>query len=196
MIEREKMIAGQIYNPIDVELELDRLNAKTLCLEYNSLDANDRQGKKNLLNRLVGKCGENITIEPNFFCDYGYNLEFGENFYINHNSVFLDCAKIVFGDNVFIGPNCGFYTAGHPVVAEERNTFLEYANPICVGDNVWIGGNCVVLQGVTIGEGSVIGAGSVVTKDIPSNVVAFGNPCRVIRQITENDRILGSKQNA
>lgn len=116
-------------------------------------------------------------------CDYGYNIHFGRNFYTNHNLVILDTATVKFGDNVFIGPNCGFYTAGHPVDVKQRNSGLEYAKPITVGNNVWFGGNVIVLPGVTIGDNTIIGAGSVVTKDIPANVIAVGNPCKVIKSI-------------
>lgn len=123
-----------------------------------------------------------------FHCDYGYNIEIGENFFANYNCVILDGAKVTFGDNVFIAPNCSFYTAGHPIDVLQRNQGLEYALPIKIGNNVWIGGNVTVLPGVTIGDNTVIGAGSLVNKDIPSNVVAAGNPCRVIREITENNQ--------
>ena len=132
---------------------------------------------------ILGKISEDFYIEQPFFCDYGYNIEIGKNFYSNHNLVILDGNKVTFGDNVFIGPNCGFYTAGHPLDAETRNKGLEYAKPIKVGNNVWFGGNVVVLPGVKIGDNVVIGAGSVVTKDIQSNVVAVGNPCKVIKEI-------------
>lgn len=185
MTEKEKMIKGEVYNPMVPELEQDRFFAKSLCLEYNALAVVDKENKEKILTKLVAKRGKSLIIESNFFCDYGYNLEFGENCYVNHNSVFLDCAKISFGQNVFVGPNCGFYTAIHPIKAEERLTGVESAAPITVGDNVWIGGNCVLLPGVTIGENTVIGAGSVVTKDIPANVVAVGNPCKPIKQIVE-----------
>ena len=122
-------------------------------------------------------------IMPNFYCDYGFNIEIGEKFYSNHNLVILDANKVEFGDNVFIGPNCGFYTSGHPLDYQTRNKGLEYAKPIKVGSNVWIGGNVCVMPGVTIGDNVVIGAGSVVNKDIPSNCVAVGNPCKVIKEI-------------
>lgn len=122
-------------------------------------------------------------IEQPFLCDYGYNIHIGDNFYANHNLVILDGATVKFGDNVFVAPNCGFYTAGHPIDAAERNKGLEYARPITVGNDVWIGGNVCVLPGVTIGDDCVIGAGSVVVKDIPPHSVAVGNPCKVIKKI-------------
>ena len=123
-----------------------------------------------------------MQIESNFFCDYGYNISVGENFYSNHNLVILDAAKVEFGDNVFIGPNCGFYTAGHPIDIDVRNKGIEYAKPIKVGSNVWFGGNVCVMPGVKIGDNVTIGAGSVVTKNIPSNTIAYGNPCRIKKE--------------
>ncbi len=177
MSEKEKMISGEWYNPMLENLPEERTRAKALCYKYNAeLD-------KKYLKELLGKTGETFQIEPNFFCDYGYNIELGENFYSNHNLVILDPAPVTFGDNVFIGPNCGFYTAEHPLDAERRNQWLEYAKPIKVGNNVWFGGGVTVISGVTIGDNVVIGAGSVVTKDIPSNVVAVGNPCKVLKQL-------------
>lgn len=152
-------------------------------MEYNNATYNDYQKKERLLDRLVALRGENTIIEPDFFCDYGYNIILGDNFYVNHNCVILDCAEVIFGDNVFIGPNCGFYTAGHPLDAKTRNSGLEYAKPIKVGSDVWIGGNVCVMPGVTIGSNVVIGAGSVVTKDIPDGVVAVGSPCKPIKKI-------------
>lgn len=183
MNEKEKMIQGEMYYPSDKILTKDRISAKKLCQKYNSLKVDDFNKKKKILASLLGKVDKNYTIEPNFFCDYGYNIELGENFYSNHNLVILDCAKVKFGSNVLIGPNCGFYTAQHPIDAKERNTFLEYAKPITVGNNVWIGGNVCVVAGVTIGDNVVIGAGSTVVKDIPSNCVAVGNPCKVIKNL-------------
>ena len=177
MTEKEKQQAGELYNANDRELFNERIKAKKLCAEYNAVECNDFQKRERILDRLVALRGENTVIEPNFFCDYGYNIVIGDNFYANHNLVILDCADILFGDNVFIGPNCGFYAAEHPIDADLRNQGLESAKPIKVGSNVWIGGGVTVIGGVTIGDNVVIGAGSVVTKDIPSNCVAAGNPC-------------------
>jgi maltose O-acetyltransferase len=177
MTEKEKQQAGELYNANDRELFNERIKAKKLCAEYNAVECNDFQKRERILDRLVALRGENTVIEPNFFCDYGYNIVIGDNFYANHNLVILDCADIEFGNNVFIGPNCGFYAAEHPIDANLRNQGLEYAKPIKVGSNVWIGGGVTVIGGVTIGDNVVIGAGSVVTKDIPSNCVAVGNPC-------------------
>ena len=132
---------------------------------------------------ILGNTGENFLIEQPFICDYGYNIKIGENFYSNHNLMILDANTVEFGDNVFIAPNCGFYTAGHPLDYKTRNEGLEYGKPIKIGNNVWIGGNVIVLPGVTIGDNSVIGAGSVVNKDIPANVVAVGKPCKVIKEL-------------
>ena len=183
MTEKEKQQAGELYNASDRELFNERIKAKKLCAEYNAVECNDFQKRERILDRLVALRGENTVIEPNFFCDYGYNIVIGDNFYANHNLVILDCADIEFGNNVFIGPNCGFYAAEHPIDANLRNQGLESAKPIKVGSNVWIGGGVTVIGGVTIGDNVVIGAGSVVTKDIPSNCVAVGNPCAPIKTL-------------
>ena len=182
--EKKKMLNGELYNPFsDQTLERERNKAKELCNEYNIIKPSSKMEKKNKLKQILGKIGENITIEPYFFCDYGYNIEIGENFYANHNLVILDPAKVVIGDNVLIGPNCGIYTATHPIESEIRNKNLEYAKPIKIGNNVWIGGNVCIMPGVTIGDGAVIGAGSVVATSIPANVIAIGNPCKPLREI-------------
>ena len=189
MTEKEKMLNHMLYDAnYDQDLKAERAKAKDLCYEYNQLHPSDQAGHQRVMKQLLGKTRENFTIEPAFWCDYGYNIEIGENFYANHNLVILDCAKVTFGDNVFVAPNCGFHTAGHPIDFERRNQGLEYAYPITVGDNVWIGAGVQVMPGVTIGSNVVIGGGSVVVKDIPSNSVAVGNPCRVIRAIAEEDR--------
>lgn len=186
MTEKEKCKQGLLHNAnYDEELIKERASCKELCQKYNEAKYSDTKKRNELVNEIVGSAKNNFLIEQPFWCDYGYNIELGENFYSNHNLVILDCAQVTFGDNVFIGPNCGFYTAGHPENVKQRNEGLEYAYPITVGNNVWFGGNVAVLPGVTIGDNSIIGAGSVVSKNIPSHVVAVGNPCKVIRQIKE-----------
>lgn len=186
--EREKMLAGLLYDAnYNPELLEERNVAKDLCFEFNHTKPSDTATQTALIQKLIGKVGDNVTILAPFWCDYGSNIEIGDNFFANHNCVILDGAKVTFGDNVFIAPDCGFYTAGHPFDAERRNQGLEYAKPITVGDNVWIGGGVKVMPGVTIGDNAVIGGGSVVTKDIPANVIAVGNPCRILREITPED---------
>ena len=183
MDEKEKMITSQYYNPMDDVLLSNRKRAKALCFEYNTTHPDDIKKKEDIIMQLLGKSGRNFLIEPYFHCDYGYNIEIGNDFYSNHNLVILDPAPVKFGNNVLIGPNCGFYTAEHPIDYAERLSGLEYARPITVGNNVWFGGNVSVLSGVNIGDNVVIGAGSVVVKNIPSNTLAVGNPCRVIKKI-------------
>jgi len=182
--EKEKCLKGLLYDGnYDEALKLERTKAKMLCQKYNNTPYDNFEERNKIIKELLYKTGNNFLIEQSFYCDYGYNIEIGENFYSNHNLVILDPAKVIFGDNVFIGPNCGFYTAGHPLEIEKRNKGLEYARPIKIGNNVWIGGNVVVLPNVTIGDNCTIGAGSVVTKDIPANSVAVGSPCHVIKAV-------------
>lgn len=184
MTEKEKCAEGLMYNAnYDEELIRERILCKDLCQEYNGLKSSAMEARTEKMKEIIGKIKGNFLVEQPFICDYGYNIEIGENFYSNHNLVILDAAKVTFGDNVFIAPNCGFYAAGHPVNAAERNEGLEYAHPITIGNNVWIGGNVVVLPGVSIGDNTIIGAGSVVNKSIPANVIAVGNPCRVVKKI-------------
>lgn len=184
MTEKEKCRQGLLYDAnYDRELLAERERAKELLYDYNRLRPSQYAEKTDLLRSLLGKVGNQVIIEPPFNCDYGYNIEVGENFYANVNLVILDGAKVTIGDNAFIAPNVGIYTAGHPLDAERRNQGLEYAYPIRIGNNVWIGAHSVILPGVTIGDHAVIGAGSVVTKDIPSYSLAVGNPCRVIRSL-------------
>ena len=186
--EKEKAREGILYVANnDAELVAERLAAADITYMLNSLKPSQVAEREAVIRRLLGRTGKNVSIVSPFYCDYGYNIETGENFFMNMNCVILDGAKVTFGDNVFVAPGCGFYTAGHPLDAERRNAGLEYALPIRIGNNVWIGAQVCVLPGVTIGDNSVIGAGSVVTKDIPSGVLAAGNPCRVIRPITEAD---------
>lgn len=189
MTEKEKREQGALYDAnYNPELGAELLDCKDKCFRYNQIMPSHEEERRACLKEILGKTGENFTINAPFWCDFGYNIEIGENFYANHGCIILDGAKVTFGDNVFVAPNCGFHTAGHPLDVALRNQGLEYAYPITVGDNVWIGAGVNVLPGVTIGSNSVIGAGSVVTKDIPDGVVAVGNPCRVLRKITEADR--------
>lgn len=186
--EKEKMLAGLIYDAnYDQELIDARADAKELCYDFNHARPSEEAKRQDIIRQLLGKTGKEFEITGPFYCDYGFNIEIGENFYANHNLVILDGAKVIFGDDVFVAPDCGFYTAGHPLDVERRNKGLEYAKPITVGNNVWFGGGVKVMPGVTIGDGAVIGGGSVVTKDIPANMIAFGNPCKPIREITEAD---------
>ncbi len=184
--EKDKMLRGEIYDAnYDPQLIEERMKCKLLCRKYNDLMPDRLEERKSLLKTLLGRVGENYYIEQPFYCDYGYNISVGDNFYSNVNLVILDGAKVTFGDNVFIAPDCGFHTAGHPLDVRRRNMGLEYARPITVGNNVWIGAGVHVLPGVTIGDNCVIGAGSVVNRDIPANSLAVGNPCRVIRSLEE-----------
>ena len=188
MTEKEKCLAGILYDAnYDQDLLHERDICKDVCFEYNNTKPTELHTKKELLRGLFGKTDGDFTIQAPFWCDYGYNIELGKNFYANHNLVILDGAKVSFGNDVFVAPNCGFYTAGHPIDAQRRNQGLEYAWPITVGNNVWIGAGVHVCPGVNIGSNVVIGAGSVVTRDIPDNVVAIGSPCRVLRKITEDE---------
>lgn len=183
MTEKEKMLSGELYNSLDPELFAMSMNARRKTYKFNSIKPDKFAKKTKVLKELLGKCGDKIYIEPPFRCDYGCNIEIGENFYANYNCVILDCAKVKIGDNVMFGPNVSIYTVGHPLEREMRNTRLESARPITIGNDVWIGGSVVILPGVHIGDGAVIGAGSVVTKDIPPEVLALGNPCKVVREI-------------
>lgn len=184
MNEKEKMLSGQLYDACaDEKLKQERIKCKLLCSKFNNTTYDDFKTKNEIIREILGKTKKNFLIEPYFWCDYGYNIEIGENFYSNHNLVILDPAKVTFGDNVFIGPNCGFYTANHPLNPTERNKGLETAKPIIVGNNVWVGADVTVLAGVSIGDNCTIGAGSVVTKDVPNNSLALGNPCKIVRKI-------------
>lgn len=183
MTEKEKQELGLSYIASDPEVLKDLAPCEQECYELNHLPPSRLEERTKRLKKLLGKTGEHFKIIAPFYCDYGYNIEIGEHFFANMNMVILDEAKVTFGDHVFVAPNCAFYTAGHALNPGERNADVQYALPIKVGSNVWIGGNVVVLPGVTIGSNVTIGAGSVVTKDIPDNAVAVGNPCKVIKFI-------------
>lgn len=173
------------YNPA---YEEEIRKAKEKCHQYNQLCPNDRQAQGKILKELLGEMGQETVITPPFWCDYGYNISVGDFFYANHNMIIQDGAKVTFGDHVFIAPNCCFTTAEHAIDPQMRKQGIEIAKPITIGNNVWIGVGCVILAGVKIGDNTVIGAGSVVTKSIPGNVVAVGVPCKVLRQITQEDK--------
>lgn len=189
MTEWEKGQAGYLYDA-NYEPEIIAMREKyaDLCWEFNMCKPSDQQTQQRLIREIIGNVKGSIVVTAPFYCDYGVNISVGENFYTNHNVTILDGAKVTFGDNVFIAPDCVFSTAGHPLDAEQRNRGLEIALPITIGDNVWIGTHVSVLPGVTIGSNTVIGAGSVVNRDIPDGVIAVGNPCRVLRSITEEDK--------
>ena len=182
------MLAGLPYKAWLDGLSEERMENKKRIYRYNSLSPEQGEEQAALIKEIIGKCGENIWIETPFHCDYGWNIEVGENFFANYNLTILDVGKVVIGKNAQIAPNVSIYTAGHPVHPDSRNTGYEYGIGVTIGDNVWLGGNTVINPGVTIGNNVVIGAGSVVTKNLPDDVIAVGNPCRVLRKITEEDR--------
>ncbi len=189
MTEKEKCEEGLLYHTGYAGREEAHLRCADLCWEYNRTKPSDMHTREMLLRQIFGKLGSNPYVEPNLFCGFGSNVEAGDNFFANNNCVFVDPGKITFGNDVKIAPQCGFYTALHPLDPQQRKDNYEAAYPITVGNNVWFGGGVKVLPGVTIGDNTVIGAGSVVTKDIPPNCLAFGNPCRVIRPLTEADKL-------
>ncbi len=180
--EKEKMLNGELYNAADKELIKEREYARNLTSEYNQTKPNEVERRNHILGQLI-KAKGSIYIEPPFHCDYGYNIVVGENFYANFGCVILDVNKVEIGDNVLLAPNVQLYTATHPIDPKERLSGLEFAKPIIIGNNVWIGGGTIICPGVKIGDNTTIGAGSVVTKDIPNNVIAVGNPCKVIKTI-------------
>lgn len=188
MTEYEKMISSKIYNSTDPELIRLRSKAQDLCYEYNLLRPSDKDKQQDIMSRLLGSIGSKYEIRAPFYCDYGFNISIGENFFANFNTVFIDCSRIVIGNNVMFGPNCCIDGAGHPTDSIRRNAGFEYAYPITIEDDVWLGSGVHIMPGITIGRGCVIGAGSIVTKDIPPYSLAVGNPCHVIREITDEDR--------
>ena len=195
MNQKERMLAGLPYKAWLDGLSEERMENKLKIYEYNLLRPDETEKMNELIKDILGKTGDNVFIEQPFHCDYGKNIEVGNNFFANYNCTILDVGKVIIGENVQFAPNVSIYTAGHPIHPESRNSGYEYGIGITIGDNVWLGGNVVVNPGVHIGNNVVIGSGSVVTKDIPDNVIAVGNPCKVIREITEEDRKYYYKNN-
>ncbi|MFD0892681.1 sugar O-acetyltransferase [Luteolibacter ambystomatis] len=187
MTEKEKMLRGEPYFSFGEELAGERQHAKEVVFEFNRLEPSKVVERHALLRGLFGSAGGKFYIEPPFRCDYGYNIHWGEGSYANYNLVILDCNRVTIGDQVLIGPNVSIYTAGHPIDPVTRAQDVEFALPVTIGNRVWIGGGAILNPGVSIGDNTVIGAGSVVTKSIPANVVAVGNPCRVLREIRPDE---------
>ncbi len=181
--EKQRMLAGQLYWPADPELVAERRRARRLLHDFNRTGPDDLDRRRMILTDLFGRIGPRMEVEPPFYCDYGYNIVAGSNLYMNFGCVILDCAPVEIGDDVLFGPYAQIYAAYHPVEPNIRRTGRELAKPVRIGSNVWIGGGAIICQGVTIGDGSTIGAGTVVTRDIPSRVVAAGNPCRIVREL-------------
>ena len=181
MTEKEKMLNGDLYMGSDPVLSSEHLNAVKLCREFNSVSPDNEHKKLEILKKLCPVQGSNIWISEHFFCDYGYNIHLGDNVYINYNCTILDVNTVIIGNDVLIGPSVEIYTAVHPMDWKERATRIEYGKPVTIGNDVWIGGNTTICPGVRIGNRTVIGAGSVVTKDIPDDVLAAGNPAKIIR---------------
>ena len=185
---KERMLSSLPYKSFGEELFSQRQKVRETVYDYNHSRPCEEKLRDTLLSQILGKRGEHILIEPPFHCDYGYNIFVGENFYSNFNLTILDCARVTIGDDVMFAPNVTVSTAGHPVHSKPRTEGWEYAFPVTIGDRVWLGAGVIINPGVTIGSDTVIGAGSVVTKDIPAGVVAVGNPCKVLRKITEEDK--------
>ena len=185
MTEKEKMINGEMYRSADDELVRDRMEARKWTRIYNQTIETDLKEREGILKQLLGSTGKNIYIEPNFICDYGYNIFVGENFYANFDCLILDTCPVVIGDKCMLAPGVHIYTATHPLMPDERNSGLEYGKPVKIGHNVWLGGRSIINPGVTIGDNVVVASGAVVTKDIPDNVVVAGNPARMIKRIDD-----------
>ena len=182
--EREKMLAGALYDPHDAELAAGRIRARDLCQALNATRETETEGRRRILRELFGRGGDTVWMQPPFWCDYGSNIELGERVFFNFNCVVLDVCRVTIGDYTLFGPAVQIYTPMHPMNAQLRRR-EEYGKPIEIGSDVWVGGGALILPGVRIGSWAVIGAGSVVTRDVPEGVFAAGNPCRVIRQIVE-----------
>ena len=185
--ERDKMLAGELYDALDPDLVRDRDRARDLCQTLNATRESDREIRRHILLQLFGKGGDTVWMQPPFYCDYGSNIELGERVFFNFNCVVLDVCPIKIGDFTLFGPSVQILTPVHPLEARLRRK-QEYGKPIEIGSDVWVGGGALILPGVRIGSKTVIGAGSIVTRDVPEGVFAAGNPCRVIREITEEDQ--------
>lgn len=188
MTEWDKIQAGIMYNDFDSDLFKRRVYAKKLFRQYNKTEDNETELRQAIMTKLFKSVGKNVWIEPDFKCEYGKNITIENDVYINFGCIILDCAQIFIGANSLLGPNIGIYAANHATDAEERINGGCYGKPVSIGKRVWLGGDVKIVGGVSIGDDTIIGAGSIVTKDIPSGVIAAGNPCRVIRKITENDK--------
>ena len=188
MTEWERMQKGLVYNDFDQDLFNKRVEAKKLFKAYNKTDDEEIDLRNKIMKQLFKNVGENVWIEPDFRCEFGKNITIGDNVYINFGCIILDCSEVTIGSHTLLGTNIGLYAANHSTDATERINGGCYGKPIHIGNNVWLGGDVKVLQGVTIDDNTIIGAGSIVTKDIPDNVIAVGNPCKVIRKITEEDK--------
>lgn len=185
--EKEKMLAGELYDPLDEEISGDRLKARLLIKQLNDTREDEVEERTRILKELIPDAGEGLWLQPPFYCDYGTNIQLGEKVFFNFNCVILDVAQVIIGSRTLFGPNVQIYAATHPMNFTQRATGLEFAKPVTIGSDVWIGGSAIFCPGVTIGDRSVIGAGSVVTRDIPADVFAAGNPCKVIRDLTSNE---------
>lgn len=185
MTEKEKSYAELLYQPNDPELSADRDVTVKKLHAYNNMDPLDRSGRQAAIREILGEAGDNCVVEQPLFCTYGYNTSVGDNFFMNVNGKLMDSGKITIGDNVFIAPNVCIVTEEHAMDVKQRLEGLEYTHPVTIGNNIWICTGAIILPGVTIGDNSVIGAGSVVTKDIPANSLAVGNPCKVIRMLEQ-----------
>ncbi|WP_205513859.1 sugar O-acetyltransferase [Longitalea arenae] len=184
--EKEKMLAGELYNALDPQLSAERLQARLLIKALNDTREDEPEERSRILKELLPNAADGLWLQPPFYCDYGYNIKLGRNVFFNFNCVILDVMQVTIGSRTLFGPNVQIYTATHPINYKERASGLEYAKPITIGEDVWIGGSAVICPGVNIGDRSVIGAGSVVTKDIPADVFAAGNPCKVIRPLEKD----------
>ena len=185
--EKEKMLAGELYDALDPQLVAERKNARILFKTLNDSRVDQKEERNQLIKELIPNSGKDLWLEPPFYCDYGSNITVGDTVFFNFNCIILDVAKVTIGDRTLFGPNVQIYTASHPMDDELRAAGLEHGRPVHIGKDVWVGGGAIICPGVRIGDRTVIGAGSVITKDIPADVFAAGNPCKVIRYLKEDE---------